>query len=96
MDTAKQLADLEATAAKLGVEISYQPMAGLVQGIGGLCKVKGQYRVIIDRRLKAPERAQVIVDALAHFDTSALEVPPSVRRLLDRRPAPEPAVATVA
>lgn len=82
MDAAKQLAELEGVADRLGIEVCYQPMAGLVQGIGGLCKVKGRYRVIIDRRLKAPERAQVIVDALAHFDTQSIDVPPPVRKLL--------------
>ncbi|MEE9383819.1 MAG: hypothetical protein V3V08_10435 [Nannocystaceae bacterium] len=84
MDAQQQLVELERLAAQLNVEVSYQPMAGLVQGIGGLCKVRGSYRVIIDRRLKSPQRAQVVADALAHFDTASLNLPPELRELLGR------------
>ena len=43
------LADLEAAATKLGVKVSYEVLAETVGG-GGLCKVKGTYRVIIEKR----------------------------------------------
>lgn len=63
-----QLEEVEALAERMGVGLSYDAMSGLVQGIGGLCRVRGAYRIIIDRRLKPPERLQIIIEALARFE----------------------------
>ena len=82
MDADEQLAELEGLAETLAVQVSYEPMAGLVQGVGGLCKHRGDYRIIIDRRLKAPERVQIIADALSRFDTESYFVSPQVRQML--------------
>ena len=82
MNAAEKLGELEALAKDLEVDVSYEPMAGLVQGCGGLCRVNGRYRIIIDRRLKAPERMQIIVDALRRFDVDPLAVPAGLRKLL--------------
>ena len=53
MNEQQQLTELEELASGLSVRVCYEPMAGLVQGVGGLCRVRGEYRVIIDRRLKS-------------------------------------------
>ncbi len=82
MKVQQQLEVLERLADALGVRVSYEPMAGLVQGTGGLCRVRGEYRAIIDRRLKPPERVQILVDVLRRFDTHHLEVEPEVEVLL--------------
>lgn len=82
MKVQQQLEALERLAEALSVRVSYEPMAGLVQNTGGLCRVRGEYRVIIDRRLKPPERVQILVDALRRFDTHTLEVEPELRELL--------------
>jgi hypothetical protein len=82
MDAQEQLAELERLAENLSVQVSYEPMAGLVQGVGGLCRHRGSYRIIIDRRLKPPERVQVIADALRRFNTESHFVSPQVRQLL--------------
>lgn len=82
MNVEQQLAELEKLAEALGVKVSYEPMAGLVQGKGGLCKVRGEYRIIIDRRLRSRDRIQIIAGALGTFDTDAHFVPPQVRELL--------------
>lgn len=84
----RQLSALEELAGQLAVQVSYEPMTGVVAGAGGLCRVKGSYRVIIDRRLKPRERAQILVDALRRFDLQALELPADVRGLMG---AAEPA-----
>ncbi|MCX4245858.1 hypothetical protein [Paraliomyxa miuraensis] len=82
MKVQQQLEALERLAEALSVRVSYEPMAGLVQNTGGLCRVRGEYRVIIDRRLKPPERVQILLDALRRFDTHHLAVEPEVRELL--------------
>ncbi len=78
----KQLTELEDLAKNLGVRVSYEPMSGLSRGSGGLCKVRGELRVIMDRKLKTPERMQVLADALRRFDTETFYVSPAVRRML--------------
>jgi hypothetical protein len=82
MKVQQQLEALERLADALAVRVSYEPMTGLVQGTGGLCRVKGELRVIIDRRLKPPERVQILLDAMRRFDTSRLELDPEVQQLL--------------
>lgn len=82
MNVQDQLSELERLATDLEVDVSYEPMRGLVQGVGGLCRVRGRYRIIVDRRLKPPERLQIVADALRRFDTEEHFVSPQVRRLL--------------
>jgi hypothetical protein len=76
---------LESAADQLGVKVSYEPLqlSGIQTGMrGGLCKVKGTYRVIIDKRATNEERVTTLATALAGFDTSELELPQKVRELL--------------
>ena len=82
MKAQQQVEALERLAEALSVRVSYEPMTGLVQGTGGLCRVRGEYRVIIDRRLKPPERVQILADALRRFDTRHLDVDPELQPLL--------------
>ncbi len=81
-DAQKQLAELEELAEAMKVVVSYEPMTGLSRGSGGLCKVRGKMRVIMDRKLKPNERLQVLAGALRKLDTTAHYVSPQVRRLL--------------
>lgn len=76
---------LENCAEQLGVKVSYEPLqtAGINTGLrGGLCKVKGEHRVIIDKRATGEERVTTLATALATFDTSQLELSPKVRETL--------------
>ena len=82
MKVTEQLQELEAVAEKLGVKICYEPMTGLISGRAGLCRVRGEYRVIVDRRLKPAERAQIVADALMRFDTDAVQMPDELRQML--------------
>lgn len=72
---------LEAAAEQLGVKVSYEPLQSSV-GNGGLCRVKGQYRVIVDKRATSEERVATVATALATFDTSELALPQKVRDVL--------------
>src|SRR5262245_66467299 len=70
---------LEQAAAQLGVQVRYDTMTGDAAGGGGLCKVKGVWCVIMDRKMPPAERAAMLIDALAGFDTDAVFLPPQLR-----------------
>jgi hypothetical protein len=66
MKPAPLLELLETAAAAADVKVSYEQLGHFSHiGHGGLCRVKGQYRVIIDRRATAGERIQTLASALA-------------------------------
>jgi hypothetical protein len=71
---------LETCAEGLGVRVSYEQLGASV-GHGGLCRVKGVYRVIIDRRATPGERVATLATALATIidDEQLAAQPPKVR-----------------
>jgi hypothetical protein len=72
---------LEACADQLGIKVSYEPIQTSVVN-GGLCRVMGKYRVIVDKRATSEERVTTLATALATFETSELELPQKVRDVL--------------
>jgi len=72
---------LESAADQLAIRVSYEPIQSTVMH-GGLCKVKGEYRVIIDKRATAEERVVTLATAIASFDTTELELTDKVREVL--------------
>ena len=82
------LEELEAAAARLAVKVSYESLATSV-GTGGLCRVRGEYRVIIDKRTQVGDRVSALAQALAYLPTLTIEGPeptmkfsPAVRHLI--------------
>ena len=76
---------LEAAAEQLAIKVSYESLqtSGIQTGLrGGLCRVKGQHRIIIDKRATDEERLATLAGALSGFDTSELELPQKVRDVL--------------
>ena len=76
---------LEGAADQLQIKVSYEPLqtGGIQTGLrGGLCRVKGQYRIIIDKRASDEERVATLATAIASFDTSELELPQKIRDVL--------------
>ncbi|MFT3691833.1 MAG: hypothetical protein QM831_01745 [Kofleriaceae bacterium] len=76
---------LEGAAEQLGVKVTYEPlqMAGVTSTMrGGLCKVKGQFRVIVDKRATDEERVATLATALGRFDISELALPAPVREAI--------------
>ncbi len=74
---------LENAADQLKIKVSYEPLQTVGAGMrGGLCRVKGVYRVIIDKRATNEERMVTLASALAGFDTAELELSQKVRSLL--------------
>lgn len=84
MDAKDALAELEALAEKLKVTISYDRFTGEGMGAGGLCKVKGEWRVIINRRNSDNERVAILARALGRFDVEDHFLSPKVRALVEK------------
>ena len=85
MDDGVLLSQLEELAGKLEIEIRYGNIA--VEGshpAGGLCRVNGQYVLIIHSRLTGKEKIGVITEALKGFDIGDVFVRPMIRELLDK------------
>ena len=85
---------LEQAATQLGITVRYDAMTGDAAGSGGLCKLKGTWCVIIDRKTNAADRAATLIEALSNFDTDNVFLPPKVREAVaarrnDRQPQPE-------
>jgi hypothetical protein len=75
---------LENVADQLGIRVSYEQLQSSVV-TGGLCKVKGVYRIIIDKRASSEERVTTLVTALATFPAARLDelaLPRKIRDLL--------------
>jgi hypothetical protein len=77
------LEELEGAAEKLGVKISYESLAETVGG-GGLCRVKGQYRIIIDKRGTAGEKVSTLARALSALDLEGIFLSPRTREIVEQ------------
>ena len=82
MKARKLLQELESAAEQIAVRVSYEPLTATV-GHGGLCRVKGRYRVIIDKRASDFERAATLAVSLAQLDTTDIKVSRKVREFID-------------
>jgi hypothetical protein len=78
---------LESAADQLKIRVSYEPLQTSVVP-GGLCKVKGEYRVIVDKRASAEERVTTLAAAIAQMvertqaDTTVLDLSPKIQEIL--------------
>jgi hypothetical protein len=84
---------LEQAAAQLGVKVRYETMTGDSSGAGGLCKIRGEWTVIMDRKSPPSDRAGLLIEALATFDFDTIFLPPQIREALAERRAASQAVA---
>ena len=50
---------------------------------GGLCRVEGEYVLLLNSKATVKEKIQVIVKALQQFDLSDIYVKPAIRELLE-------------
>lgn len=78
---------LEQAAAQVGVRVRYEAMTGDSAGAGGLCKIHGEWTVIMDRKAPPSDRAAMLVEALSEFDVDSIYLPPEIRQVLARRRA---------
>jgi hypothetical protein len=83
MRAEEQLRELESVAEKKRIRVSYEAIGGEL-GMGGLCKVKGEHRVIIDKRATDGDKVNVLAGALAKFDLEDVFMSEETRALISR------------
>jgi hypothetical protein len=60
-----KLADLEETAARQGIRVHYDRLeAAGIRLKGGICKIRGEYHLFIDRRRSPAEKIDLLEDFL--------------------------------
>jgi len=78
---------LEDTARGIGVPIRYESLDGDDEtggSRGGLCKLRGQEMIIVERRLPPIDQCTIIAEALGTFDLSSIFVSPQVRQIVEK------------
>lgn len=78
---------LESVASQLGIRVRYEAMTGESMGAGGLCKIRGDWAIIIDKRATPSDRVAILVDALAGFETAGLDASKEIQEALSGRRA---------
>ena len=84
MDDQDLLSLLEGLAEQLQIPIDYADLATEeLPGRGGLCVLRGEKRIIIERTLGSREKARLLAAGLAQFDLEGVYVLPTVRQALE-------------
>ncbi len=81
MKPSKMLEELEHIARGLDVRVSYEKLNSSI-GFGGMCRVKGKLRIIVDKRASTHERVATLGGALGSLDTENVDASPKVAELL--------------
>jgi len=85
METRKVLEYLEDLALKLGVEVVYEKLENTdFLATGGLCKVKGKYKIFIDRSEAVERRIEILSRALSCFNREDIYILPYIREILQK------------
>jgi hypothetical protein len=86
MKESEILQHLEEIAEKLAIKVQQVNLRKDYYNLkSGLCKVRGEFRIIIDKHLHLSEKIDVLIDALGEFDIEGLYINPYVRRLFEKR-----------
>jgi hypothetical protein len=80
------LMELESAAAGLGIHVLREKLSGTRSG---LCRLRDQYLLFIDKRLKTEEQIEILLVALSRFPLDNLPLLPRVRELLEQYRAEE-------
>jgi hypothetical protein len=79
----EMLRELEGVAEKKKIKVTYENIGGEL-GAGGLCKVKGEHRVIVDRRATDGEKVTVLAHALASFPLDDVFISEKTREMIEK------------
>jgi hypothetical protein len=82
------LSRLEGLAEQLRIPVRYAALdTEEFSGRGGLCVLRGERRIIIERTLGYREKARLLAMGLAQFDLDAVFVLPAVRQAIEQAKA---------
>lgn len=85
--------ELEELIKSFGVQIRCEAIKqdeDLVNVVGGLCLLRGEYVLIINSKVTTMERINTLATALKHFDLDQIYLRPVLRELLDKIPEQRP------
>jgi len=85
MTDAQLLQEYEALADQLGIRVFRVDLDGRP---GGLCTVRGEHRMILDRSLEVCTQAEIFARELARFPLDDLYIVPTVRERIDAHRTP--------
>ncbi len=95
MKRERMLQELEQVAEALKIKVVYERLTPEASP-GGLCKVGGEYRVLIDRHVPLLERLSVLLTAVARFPTDEIFLSPELRTAVERRASEQQAAQSEA
>jgi hypothetical protein len=85
LDEDTLLGQLEELAHSLGIEIRYEPLKREGSFFpGGLCRVKGEYVLILNAAATTEDKIQTMAKAVNRFDLSGVYLRPGLREFLDK------------
>jgi hypothetical protein len=85
MDDHMALSQLEELAHTLGIQVRYEKiMEEELSSIGGLCRVRGEWVIIINSKAAINEKIHTLAKSLKNFDLSSIYVRPALRELLEK------------
>jgi hypothetical protein len=84
MNQEELLHHLESLASSLGIRVTYEVFsASDWHTSSGLCLIKEEPRILIDKRLPLPEKVSALALSLKGFDFDSVYCPPIVRKLIE-------------
>jgi hypothetical protein len=83
MDAQHLFDELLLVAARLGVEIRIEPFETPATMGGGLCIVRGEELVLIDRNAPLPDRISGLARALSELESETVYMAPEARQLIE-------------
>ncbi|HPQ44327.1 MAG TPA: hypothetical protein PKZ42_08865 [Syntrophales bacterium] len=84
MDDYTTLSLLEELADRLDVPIRYEALDDELTSPGGLCRVQGNFVLIINSKATADEKIRIMIEALRKFDLDDIYIRPALRELLEK------------
>ena len=88
MQDRELLTRLEGLAEQLEIPVCYASLATEeLPGRGGLCILRGERRIIIERTLGYREKARLLATGLAQFDLEGVFLLPAIRQAIEEAKA---------
>lgn len=84
MKRERMLEELEQAAEALGIKVITERLSPEASP-GGLCRVSGEYRVLVDRQVPLLDRINVLIGAVARFPTDDIFLSPELRDAVEKR-----------